>query len=35
MLLVRTLTNKDCKGPQTNYAEECKIYDDLISKNNK
>lgn len=22
MLLVRTLTNKDCKGPQTNYAKE-------------
>ena len=22
MLLVRTLTNKDCKGPEMNYAEE-------------
>ena len=36
MLLVRTLTNKGCKGPQTNYAEEQRrIYDDLISENNK
>ena len=32
---IQTSTTKDCKGPQNEYAEERRIYKDLISKNNK
>ena len=34
-LRVQTLTTKDCKGPENEYAEERRIYKDLISKNEK
>ena len=35
MIMIQTLTTKDCKGPQTKYAGKRRIYKDLISKNEK